>query len=389
MYQASLLFSSKGWLNIHLDLINNYSFYGLVVGNDFLKPIVEDLIDSVQSEKQKLKMISNFIKRNVDWNGINDFLGDPPKKILELKTGTSGDINLLFASMLAKAGFDVTLVLLSTRDNGFVIDNFPSANQFNYVICLVNVDGQEILLDATDGMLPYDLLPEKCFNHKGLYVSPSGYGWIGIEPIAKDRTAITANLVLDESGNLTGHVRLTLGGYRAHSIRKERISENPLEYFEKQELSISNIKLESLLDIEKPVIAEGELTVNNSATIVSNSIFINPNIFISEKFNPFVAETRVFPVDFGNLTERIIILSIEYPENYIIDELPQNKIISLPLNSAKAVFNYSQNSNRITITTHFQINKTLFMQEEYPALREFYSRLIAKESESIVLKKRL
>jgi hypothetical protein len=35
-----------------------------------------------------------------------------------------------------------------------------------------------------------------------------------------------------------------------------------------------------------------------------------------------------------------------------------------------------------------QINKNLFPQDEYPNLREFYSQVVAKQTEQIVLKKK-
>jgi hypothetical protein len=42
----------------------------------------------------------------------------------------------------------------------------------------------------------------------------------------------------------------------------------------------------------------------------------------------------------------------------------------------------------INITSHLQINKSLFIQDEYPHLREFYTRVVAKQTEQIVLKKK-
>jgi hypothetical protein len=33
------------------------------------------------------------------------------------------------------------------------------------------------------------------------------------------------------------------------------------------------------------------------------------------------------------------------------------------------------------------INKAMFVQDEYPILREFYNQMIAKQTEQIVLKK--
>jgi hypothetical protein len=63
-------------------------------------------------------------------------------------------------------------------------------------------------------------------------------------------------------------------------------------------------------------------------------------------------------------------------------------VIKLQDNAAKCTFNISQTGNRIFIMSNLQINKTLFMQEEYPPLREFYARLVSKMAEQIVLKKK-
>jgi hypothetical protein len=43
--------------------------------------------------------------------------------------------------------------------------------------------------------------------------------------------------------------------------------------------------------------------------------------------------------------------------------------------------------NKINIVCDLKINKTLFAYNEYPALKQFYENLVAKQSEQIVLKK--
>lgn len=392
VYLASLSFSSKGWVNIHFDLLENEYFFKTVSDHKFLKPIAEKLVDGLESPDQKIKAISDYIKQSVTWNEVNDFLSDSPKKVLEQKTGTAADINLLLGSMLDKVGFDVTLVLLSTRDHGFVMEDFPSFSQFNYVVCLITIDGKDILLDATEKKLPYDLLPERCFNHKGFYVSNEGFGWIGIEPFAKDKIAITAKLVMEESGGFTGSAHLALSGYAAYSFRNNDEADqktNLKRYFSNGEWSISEETISGVEDVEKPLTADCNLKIDDLAIVNNNLIFFNPHFFLKDELNPFVAESRIYPVDFGKMTEKIVILTIDYPKNYVVDELPKNKIFALPSNAGKAVFNYTQVGNRLTITSHILLNKTLFTKEEYLILREFYNLMIAKKSETIVLKKPL
>ena len=44
--------------------------------------------------------------------------------------------------------------------------------------------------------------------------------------------------------------------------------------------------------------------------------------------------------------------------------------------------------NVIQVMSKFNINKTMFLPEEYLALKRFYNQIIAKHAEQIVLKKK-
>jgi Domain of Unknown Function with PDB structure (DUF3857) len=390
-YMSSLVFSRKGWFNIHFQLVEHGSFLKTVNGHDYLKQKVDSLITGLELPLQKVKAISDYVKNKVTWNGTNDFLSDVPKKVLQKGQGTSGDINLLLGSMLQKAGFDVNLALLSTRDHGFVSENLPSLSQFNYVVCLVTIDSLDLLFDATEKLLPFDVLPERCFNHKGLFISERDFGWIGIEPDKKKKTVVNGSLSLAEDGGLTGKISITLDGYAGFHFRStNNTSETPYirTLLTPAQWTLEKTSESGLAKIESPVVLDYNVDLDDHAIATTDVLLFNPYLFLREELNPFVAESRIYPIDFGDLVEKVVILSITIPENYVIEELPGNKILSVPGNSAKAVFNLTSTGNRILLTTHLQINKTLFMQNEYPNLREFYSRLIAKKNENIVLKKK-
>jgi hypothetical protein len=76
------------------------------------------------------------------------------------------------------------------------------------------------------------------------------------------------------------------------------------------------------------------------------------------------------------------------PEGFRVDEIPQSRVLVMPDKAAKYVYNITQIGNTVSIMSNLQINKTLFAQEEYPNLREFYNQVIAKQAEQIVLKKK-
>ena len=81
-------------------------------------------------------------------------------------------------------------------------------------------------------------------------------------------------------------------------------------------------------------------------------------------------------------------VKITLPEAYVVDELPQSKVFILPDKSGRFTYNAQINGNVINIMSSLQINKPLYIGDEYKNLREFYTQLIAKQNEQIVLKKK-
>ena len=96
---------------------------------------------------------------------------------------------------------------------------------------------------------------------------------------------------------------------------------------------------------------------------------------------------REYPVDFSSPFEKIYLSQIAIPENFVVEDLPDRKVISLPDNAARFTFNIANNGNTIIITSNLSINKSLFVQSEYQNLREFYNQIVAMQAEQIVLKK--
>src|SRR5690606_35828561 len=112
-----------------------------------------------------------------------------------------------------------------------------------------------------------------------------------------------------------------------------------------------------------------------------------PILYSRIEENPFKREDREYPVDFGSPFERMYISKLTIPENFIVEELPKSRAIALPQNGGKYVYNITNTGNTVYITSNFSINKSLFVQDEYPVLREFYNQVVAMQSEQIVLKK--
>jgi Transglutaminase-like superfamily len=380
------------WTKFNTDLLEDDAFGKVINGSGFLKDKTEELTAGITDPLQKIAVISDYIKKNVEYDGDEDFLADPLKKILERKKGTVGDVNLLFASMLQKAGLETDMVLLSTRDHGIVRKQYPMRKQFNYAICAVRLADKVMLVDATEKYLPYDVLPARCINGQGLVISLKNHGWIDIVTKTKAKTAVNTEMVMDDNGELKGTLQYARDGYDAQRMResyqKEGQEKYVADFIKTKQWKVEKSEFADVAEIAKQPKETHVVSINDRSTVAGDIIYLNPFVTSQIEENPFKSETRIYPVDFGNMTERIYICKIVIPEGYAVDELPKSKVIALPANAAKYLYNSVQIGNAVNITSTFQINRSSFSQAEYPNLKEFYNQVVAKQAEQIVVKKK-
>ncbi len=381
------------WQTLNNRLLENEDFGTVIERSGFLKTIVADIVAGTEDPLEKITRIHTYVKNNVEWDGYADYQANNLRKVMELKKGSSGDINLILGSMLDKAGFTVEMILLSTRDHGFIRQQYPMTRQFNYTICSVKIDGKTILLDATDKYLPYTTLPTRCLNGVGMIVSKTNHGWINIETKSKSKTSVTATLSLSTTGDMKGTLNFVRDGYDAHMMRKTYLSKGEPEYVKDfigaKSWQVEKSEFKNINEVNQLAKEDYSLTISEHAMVAGDVIYVNPFVADQITKNPFVSENREYPVDFGSMTEKIYIAKLNLPEGYVIEELPQSKVIQLPGNAAKYSYNASQVGNSVSITSVFQINRNMFVQTDYPFLREFYNQVVAKQAEQIVLKKKL
>lgn len=381
------------WTRLVGTFMGSEAFGGAITGNNFLKKKVEELTAGVTDPEKKLQLIFDYVKNSVKWNDICDAEAYPLKEVFEKKMGSSGDINIALASMLDKAGFVVDAVLLSTRDHGFIRKQAPMESQINYVVCSVKLNDKRIFLDATEKFTPLNVLPERCLNGQGILILSQSktFEWINLEAASKSKTVITSNFTLNSSGELKGEITFTRSGYDAHRSRQK--------FSGGQDAYVKDLIGSKLWEIDKSEFqtmeeAEGaakethELTITDQATASGDFIYLNPLMGLMLKDNPFKMDERLYPVDFGSPFEKSVLSKITIPEGYTIDEQPQNRMIALPNGQGKYVYSITVFGNVITCTSLFTLNKALFSQNDYPVLREFYTQVVAKQAEQIVLKKK-
>jgi hypothetical protein len=348
------------------------------------------------SSKEKMMRDAFEAVKAVKWNEHSSVYTSNQNLnyILRMKIGNSADINSMLFELLKRLGIEVYPVAISTRENGTLSQYSASLFKFNYMLVLAKIGDQSYLLDATEQYSPYYLLPFRCLNSKGRIIDPGRNEWVDLISDKKDKEVITYDLKLDEELALKGTLSSIMYDYSAFNFRKAYRKFNSKEEFlndyktNKPGLIINDYSVENLDSIYLPVSEKFDFTANSQVIESGDEYIIIPMLYNQMKENPFKSETRKYPVDYGYNKESVIVTKLLIPDNFAIKELPKPVEIKLPDNSAGFRYESKISGNEITITSSLNINKPVFIFNEYSNLRGLYNQMIKKHSEPVILKKK-
>ncbi len=342
------------------------------------------------------KMIAAYEAiKSVKWNEIESLYAseDHLGGIYKDKKGNSAEINMMLYQLLQKLDINALPVAISTRENGTLHQFYPSLEKLNYMFIRAKIGENEYLLDATEELMPADMVPLRCLNKSGRLINNESGRWIDLKTDKKDKSSYIFNLTLNDNLEAEGTMQCSQSDYSAFYFRKNykeyASSDKFLEAMEYNHpgLRIKDYSFTDLDSIYKDSREMYTVKINNAAQQVGNMVMINPFLFEKVEENPFKLEERQYPVDFAYKEEKVIVSNFTIPEGYIFETVPKPARIVLPENAGSALVAYSVMGNRISVTYKFMINKTVFYPEEYPLLKQLYALIIEKQSEPIVIKK--
>lgn len=143
-------------------------------------PELDDKIDKLPNNLEKLKATYTFFKKNFIWNEVEDFTCLNVKKVADTKTGTSGDLNLLFLSKLKEYDIESYPILISTKENGSVNTLYPFLKQFNTLMAYIPISDKYYIINAADKYNAYNLIPYDAVNTQGLKIEKSNSSWVSL-----------------------------------------------------------------------------------------------------------------------------------------------------------------------------------------------------------------
>jgi hypothetical protein len=357
--------------------------------NHWVDDELKNITTGLPASQRSLAKIYAYVRDHFDCsNKESIYMTQPLKKVWEDKRGNVADLNLLLTVLCRHAGFEASPVILSTRTHGLAVDDYPLLNDYNYVICRVSADGNTYLLDASKPYLGFGQLPEICYN-----------GWARVIDNTLDKLPLfsdsvtekrTTQLILaNTDSGYAGTYTRRAGIFESMDLRQRMKRETPDQFFQSLEKTMADYKqmgsygFDSLASPDQPVSWHYTMKYN----FTRKTIYFNP--ILHERFNnnPFNAAIRHYPVEMPFCIDNTYMLNMEVPKGYSVDQLPKSTSVKLEDSTGLFTYDIRSDGKMIRFRTRLQIRKAYYSLDEYQGLRDFFSFIVGKEQEPIVLKK--
>ncbi|MCK8480844.1 DUF3857 domain-containing protein [Psychroserpens algicola] len=391
MPRSNLEYYSTSWDKVTERIYQNPDFGDQLDKSSYYKDDVDAILAGVTDPVEKSFLIFNYVKSKINWNDFYGYTSENgARKAYKDGVGNVADINLMLISMLRYAGLRANPVLVSTKNNGIPL--FPTRQGFDYVICMIENEVFNVLLDATEDYSTYNVLPTRVLNWQGRVIRENGSSaWINLSPLSLSTDVTSLNVKINPDLTIEGKVRQQKTDYVAMNYRNRYANLSTDEHIKSiernnGELEIMDIEIENNKDYTKPLKLTYDYNLADGIEEIGENLYFSPMLFFASEENPFKQETRNFPIDLTYPFSDKYMINIMIPEGYAIESLPQSEKIQFN-DAGDFTYLAKQNGSFLQLTVSLNMKTSIILAQDYETFKGFYSKVIEKQSEKIVLKK--
>ncbi len=367
------------------------------IGQQYLKKInyddiwkaMQSSLNAAKTDDAKIKAAYNFINENVVWNGDwHTTARTNLNAAFDKRSANSGELNLMLIACLNEAGFKAYPMLVSTRQHGKTNENMPFLSQFNHLLCYVERPNvPPLMLDAGSIYRPLGLSRVESLNGNGWILNAKNGQWQPMPSKITARQTLSA-FSLNKEGDMKGRFVKTSKDHEAISERDEQVRRREIKLLEKQYLgiridSVTNSNSDNAAAFFKRNIY---CFLSQMAAIDSGKMTIKPLWRTGFELNPLNAIPANSAIDFPYPIQDLHVFALQIPAGATIVKEPNGEMYELPDKSAGLSLSVTQNADIVQLSLVVKINKLRFEASEYPALKVFFDKIIAKQMETIVVK---
>jgi hypothetical protein len=316
--------------------------------------------------------------------------------VLKRGYGDRSDINAFFVAMARAAGFDASVVLVSSRKERFFQKNLLDRRQLDTEVAVVQLNGKDIYLDPATRFCPFGLIRWIRTSTAALKLDKKGGSFVVIPPATQDKavTQRIAHLALTEDGTLKGEITVTFKGGEAleHRLdalgtdeagRKKQI-EDELKSWLSMGVDLKVVDTRGWEATDDPLTAQCSIEISGYASVAGKRLLMPAFLFQAKQKDAFKHADRKFPVYFAYAFAEIDKISIDIPAGYALESVPEHQDVNLPYARYQ---NMSQFDGKQLVTQRgLLFNGIFFDAGKYAELKDFFNKVQAGDEVQAVLR---
>jgi hypothetical protein len=380
-YKSYKKVAGQTWDMVAKQLYNEENIQGRLGAFDASIIIQRLALDS--NKVNRVHVIYNWVKDTFTWNGdIGIYTENTLDEVLESKTGSIAEINLLLVALLEEAGIETRAAVLKTIDQGSVNLEFPSASQFNYLIAWIDVNGEKAVLDATDKCLEIGLLRPICLNNKGLTITPRFEEWVDLENDLYAKSKIISSVSVQD-GNLVAEMNISKLNYFAFDACKLAGEDKEMIRIE-QGIDVSNMNVLKNDGSDYRI----DITCNADSIVKKNGSSWSFHPFWADRLiaSPFKEKERKYPIMFPYLFEYNWNFVLNLKDNVSVSDFPKSEEIMTLDKTMRFIYEVTALDGLLQINAQFVIYKRQYEPASYQDIRDFYKKMLNKFDQEIKIK---
>lgn len=384
---------TQSWDDISERLTDIHRFDGQMRSNRDTRELAARLTDGLGTDFEKARALYNYVAREVNWNNRYSIFASDRNGVrdaLRNNSGNSAEKAIILINLLRETGIEVNPVLINVRNQGYINWANPSLENFSHLLLKVYLEDGVFLLDPLTSDIPFGMLYPSSLNYEGMVVDGDKWRQIGIDAQLGSASQTVAIANLSEDGSVDLQLQMRYSGYEAIAQRiLLRNGEKDTYYREtllgnNPDIEIISADTQNLDQPEETLQNRLELKSENFAMISGDMMYVNPFMVTQTSRNPFSNRQRNFPVEFLYGLENMYSITLQIPEGFEVDYIPESRTLQLSDNTA-FLLQIEQMGNIIQLSTRLIRNDVFFEAEDYEKNRAFYSDIVAINEEQIIL----
>jgi hypothetical protein len=363
----------------------------------------------------KTEAVAEFAQKGIRYfvveKGIGGYQPHAAADIFRNRYGDCKDKATLLSAMLSTIGLHSALVMVDS-ERGFVDPDAPSLMGDHVIAAIEIPKGYEspklksvvtakngkryLIFDPTSEKTAFGQLEHGLQGGFGVLVEGADSQIVALPVLAPELNTIrrNASFQLQPDGSMKGSIVEKRFGdvseYRRSMYSSANLKEQQ-EFLDHQlqrdfsNFSVSEVKVENVEALNKELTTSYSLNASSYGKKMGPLLMVRPRVMGSEGLS-FNREPRKVPIDLSETMQEQDEYSIELPEGYALDELPDP--VSVDMGFAAYTSSSKMDGNTLRYTRTYTVRELTLPAERYGEVQKLAGVIANDEQSSAVFKKK-